>query len=682
MSADGFSLWSSVEPVTLAPWQDDAVDAWVRGHEGAAPGGTLEVFTGGGKTLLALECIRRAADEVPDLKVAVVVPTTALARQWRQVLLDRTALRADDIGALDGQRKDTFAARSVIVAVLNTAAERLPELSSDISDRLMLVVDECHRAGAPAFSKVLDTGARFRLGLSATAERDDLDENGMPVPYDEQVLGRKLGPVVYRFDLRAAREVGWLPEYKVVHHAVELTHDERRRYEELSRRVDDLADQLRSAGSDASQARVVAARGGDVAVLARSYIAVTAQRKDLLYRARERQRVVSCFLSEATNDGVVPRALLFHERVDEAEALHARLSSELAPMAVGLEHSRLPAEARRSVLAGFANGTVPVLVSVKSLVEGIDVPDADLGVSVASSASVRQRVQALGRVLRRRFDGVAKSAVMHVVYVHDSVDEAIYGKEDWSDLTGQAANHYLLWRSGSEQPEPLPGPPRTPRPTEEQFWEALGGCVPDRPVTWEPDLPQSEWRVDSRGSVTDLAGGLVANEQGVAAMVMRVKPGGGRFRVSPRRLFVVVPDMSGPSPTSWLVGRLAEPFRVIDPGEGASAGSGHQQVEAAKTPGAVFTGSQDHAGGTYQLRQKAGGVIERRSGSTREWAATELGSGPDELVDNAVRLLAAWRTTGEGGLRFTVNSDGDAFYVSAGSARYLASVPGGFSWPG
>ena len=93
--------------------------------------------------------------------------------------------------------------------------------------------------------------------------------------------------------------------------------------------------------------------------------------------------------------------LLFHERVAEAEALAGYLKSHLGDDRVGLEHSGLAPGPRRRSIEAFRSGATPVLVSVRSLIEGINVPEADVGVSVASSSSVRQRVQSLGRVLRR-----------------------------------------------------------------------------------------------------------------------------------------------------------------------------------------------------------------------------------------------------------------------------------------
>ena len=113
---------------------------------------------------------------------------------------------------------------------------------------------------------------------------------------------------------------------------------------------------------------------------------------------------------------------------------------------------------------------------MKSLIEGIDVPAADTGISVASTSSVRQRVQALGRVLRRSVTeaGVAKVATMHLIYVRDTVDELIYGKADWTDLTGGTRTATGSGRSARWSRRRVPDPPRTPKPTEEQAWDLLG----------------------------------------------------------------------------------------------------------------------------------------------------------------------------------------------------------------
>ncbi len=126
---------------SLTEWQERAVDAWLDGTDGHRGWGTIEVVTGGGKTLIALACAARIAEQQPDLRIAVVVPTTALARQWHEKLLTNTSLTPDEVGILGAGKKDTFEGRIALVAVLNTAAKRLPDLARD-RQPLMLIVDE------------------------------------------------------------------------------------------------------------------------------------------------------------------------------------------------------------------------------------------------------------------------------------------------------------------------------------------------------------------------------------------------------------------------------------------------------------------------------------------------------------------------------------------------------------
>lgn len=661
--------------LSLAEWQETAVQKWMEGDTQGPYRGTLEIFTGGGKTLIALTAFTRVSAIAPETKLAVVVPTEALARQWITTVVQQTTLRKNEVGLLGAGRRDTFEGKRALIAVLNSAARKLPELAAR-SGPIMLVVDEAHRAGAQTFSKVLVTPAEYRLGLSATPVRDEVDEAGLPLTFDRQVVGRKLGDVVFRFGLREAREIGWLPEYTVHHHGVRLAEDERGEYERVSRKVTDAADRLTSAGCQTSQAWNLAGRAGEVAPLAQGYIGALAARKDFLYRISERGRVAAQLVEEAFNRESPPRMLLFHERVAEADALYAELRARLRTTPIALEHSDLPAAARRSALARFRSGEVNALVSVKSLVEGIDVPDADVGVSVASSSSVRQRIQTLGRVLRRRFDGGNKQAEMHVIYVHDTVDEAIYGKEDWSDLTGAEANHYWLWPLDPDQPrQAQPGPPLQPRPTEEAEWKRFGGQLPEEPAPWLGDLPDYEFSVDTRGNVTTSEGAWIENPQGVASMVEKVrrKPG-GRFRVTPQYNLVVVLGESGHGMVPYLVGQLEEPFRLRED----SPEVPYDIDVTALVPGAPYPGPTDRKQGTFKLRQKRGGVIERKVGALQQFAVTE---GESELVENAKQLLAAWRLLGTSGLTFYVNRLGHAWYRQDGAPRFLSAVPKGFAWP-
>jgi superfamily II DNA or RNA helicase len=662
----------------LTDWQRDAVDAWCAGDDGRPWRGTIEVVTGGGKSLIALACAAAVARTEPDLKVAVVVPTQALAAQWVEVLSRHTNLAKSDIGVLGAGRKDDLRGRRALVAVLNSAASSLPTIAEEAGGPLMLIVDECHRAGAPKFKRVLETRAGFRLGLSATPDREELGDDGERLTYDEQAVGLGLGGVVFSFGLKEARLAGWLPVFKLHHHAVTLLPEERSRYEAMSRQVDDAADEIRALGGETARARQQAARGAqDLAVASRRWVTLTAQRKDLLYRASERGRVAGRIAVQLFDRvDVFPRMLLFHERVDGAERLWRYLTDALPHVHVVLEHSRLSARMRRQALADFASGRAPILVSVKSLIEGIDVPAADTGVSVASSASVRQRVQALGRVLRRAQDGGDKVAEMHLLYVHDTVDDLIYGKTNWADLTGDRANHYWLWGADASEPQQQEGPPRSPKPTEAEAWSAMGEEV-GAPRPWPGEFAGQEYSVSTAGVVHNSWGSLIANPQDAADLVAVLRGReGGRFRVTPEfRLMLVWEPSRGSDPGGpWLVGRLAEPFRVAEEVTSDEVESGHLKL----TPGGAYTGPTDKSNGTFKLSQRGAGMVERSVKGGKVFASA---SGGSVGAANARAVLAAWDELGRPASRFFVNDLWHAWFEAGGERRFLAEVTGGFEFP-
>jgi superfamily II DNA or RNA helicase len=92
------------------------------------------------------------------------------------------------------------------------------------------------------------------------------------------------------------------------------------------------------------------------------------------------------------------RAIVFHESVAAARQIAARLATEGHRAAE--YHTGLGIVTRQENLFLFSRGQVDVLVTCRALDEGLDVPSTELGVVAASSASVRQRIQRMGRVLR------------------------------------------------------------------------------------------------------------------------------------------------------------------------------------------------------------------------------------------------------------------------------------------
>lgn len=350
-------------PLEPFPHQREALAAW----RGAGGVGVVELPTGAGKTILAVLAIVHTGR--PTL---VVVPTIDLMLQWQQVL--HHWLRRP-IGLLGGGHSD---AREITVTTYDSAAAQTEFHGNRFG---LLVCDECHHLPAPAYRFIAQGSlAPFRLGLTATFERPD----GL-----HDVAAELLGPVCYRAAIDEL-EGDYLAPYEVKTIVVALSDDEQARYDEARALYIDF---LRGSG-------VALDRPGGWA----QFIAVCHRSEEgrLAFAAyREQKRIA--FTAEAKIEALW-RILLRHRRdrilvfTEDNDTVHRLSRLFLLPV---ITHQTPPKE-RVRLLADFAAGALPVLLTSKVLNEGVDVPDANVGVVLSGSGTVREHVQRLGRILRKK----------------------------------------------------------------------------------------------------------------------------------------------------------------------------------------------------------------------------------------------------------------------------------------
>ena len=123
---------------------------------------------------------------------------------------------------------------------------------------------------------------------------------------------------------------------------------------------------------------------------------------------------------------------MFHENVEACSVIQEVLSA--ANVRSGLYHSGLPAGERTATLARFRKGSLDVLVTCRALDEGFNVPETEIGIIAASTATRRQRIQRLGRVLRPS-KGKSRAAVYTLVATGPEIERL---KSEESDLDGVA----------------------------------------------------------------------------------------------------------------------------------------------------------------------------------------------------------------------------------------------------
>lgn len=375
-----------VPGTALRPWQGQALNAWVdAGHRGI-----VAAATGTGKTLFAVHAIANA----PVERTIVVVPKQALQDQWLRMFRTGLDISPLKLGTIGGKRKDFNLRNNVVVAVIDSARRGIAEpvrYWQGVGERVMLVVDECHWAGSDQSTAMFEVPCDVTLGLSATPERGDDGFDDILVP--------NLGPVVYRYRLRQALDDGLLADVTSVHEYFELSGSDQAEYNSLDTRVatlrNDLATlhpELRAGpGWDSRLARLSTTNPA-----AKQLKALLALRRKVLTSARERLKVVE----DVAQSGLLTgrRSLVFNESVQQATQVLEIL--ERHGLRCDLEHSRLSSERRDAALRRFGTGAIDVLVAVRALDEGIDVPDAELALIVSGTLNARQRIQRIGRVVR------------------------------------------------------------------------------------------------------------------------------------------------------------------------------------------------------------------------------------------------------------------------------------------
>ena len=372
----------------LRQWQREALASW----EENGRRGIVAAATGTGKTRLAIEVLRRTADE--GARATVVVPTRILQDQWLRELRAARVVPARRIGTIGGLAPDPNPDHLIIVAVIDSArtgGRSLVKHWNGLALPTMLVVDECHWAGSEYNRGVFEGDARWRLGLSATPERGD---DGF-----DEVLEPELGGIVYRYSLKDAMDDGVLADLRLVNLLIDLSKSELSEYQGLEGRIEKLqADLLRQhpelfEHADWTSAVAMAAKSDP---LAKRLNTMVTERRRLLARSSGRFVMAKRLIDAGEFSG--RRTIVFNETIEQAEHV-ADLARE-GGISVVVDHSKMHPRNRTSSHTRFRGGGAECLVVVRAADEGLDVPDADQALITSGTLNPRQRIQRLGRVVR------------------------------------------------------------------------------------------------------------------------------------------------------------------------------------------------------------------------------------------------------------------------------------------
>lgn len=368
--------------IQLRKYQESAIESFEKNNRK----GILEMATGTGKTITALESINRHYRDNGRQFLVIIVPFLHLIDQWVKDF-DLIGLKNyltiangkknwhNDLKSQIWEFNMGFRNRVVLIGSYKSmGSEDFQMLISKVSDHRLLVADECHYIGTSTYKKTEFKHFDAALGLSATPRRwwDEAGSKRILDIFEE---------VVYEYTMEKAIDNAFLTPYYYFPKLVPLTEEEIGEYELFTIRIGKLVGQKHLTWEDQERLNKLLRR-----------------RAAILQKSEKKLPLLIRLIKEQENK---KHTLVYCAPGEVNETVRA--ISDL-----GIKVHRFNAEVnnneRQILLSLFSRGEIEVLVAIKCLDEGVDVPATKNAYFLSSTSNPREFVQRRGRVLRLHED--------------------------------------------------------------------------------------------------------------------------------------------------------------------------------------------------------------------------------------------------------------------------------------
>lgn len=333
----------------LRPYQVDALENWFSNKRGV-----LVLPTGSGKTFIGLKAIEKL-----NTSSFIVVPTLDLVDQW----VSKANKFNVDIGEFTGRKKEL---NPITVSTYDSAYNNADRLGNRFK---FVIFDEVHHLPSEGYQHIAEFFASpYRLGLTATYEREDGRHEKLT-----KLLGGK------SYEINTDELTGdYLSDYSIERIKVDLTAEEKDKYEE---NVEVFRNYLKKTGIQmrgASDFKKVVMRSGNDPEAWKAVRSRNKARK-IAYNSSSKLDELSHLLNRHNDD----RIIVF----TRYNKLVYKISKRFLLPAI--THKTKEKE-RKEILDRFRDGDYSGLVSSQVLDEGLDVPDANIGIILSGTGSSRE----------------------------------------------------------------------------------------------------------------------------------------------------------------------------------------------------------------------------------------------------------------------------------------------------
>ena len=387
----------------LHDYQDEAITEWQKRNYR----GIFDMATGTGKTYTGLGALTTLSKNIGHKLAAIIVcPYQHLVEQWVEDILK---FNIDPIiGYSDSSQKDwpkrlkdairdqklKVRGKEFFCFICTNAtfsSDYVQTQLAKIKSDTLLMVDEAHNFGAPYLSCLLYDNYKYRLALSATLDRHN-DEEGTAKLYD--FFGEKC----IEYTLDRAIEEKKLTKYKYYPIVVTLTEEELEAYDNLSYEIGKCI-------MKGKNGKMKLSSRGEKLALKRSRIVAGAKNKLTMLEEviqpyiHDKHILVYCGATKGLEQNQ-DRTDVDSEDIRQIDAVTDLLGNKLG-MEVSQFTSKESVEEREVLKREFSAGdTLKVLIAIKCLDEGVNIPKIKTAFILASTTNPKEYIQRRGRVLR------------------------------------------------------------------------------------------------------------------------------------------------------------------------------------------------------------------------------------------------------------------------------------------
>ena len=382
--------------------QKEAYRAWLENNRQ----GIFAMATGSGKTVTALNCLLKEYKATGVYKAIIVVPTKALALQWENEVKNFNFKNIYSTHTSKDWKEELcrYTTKSLrntnksLILITTYATFIRPKVQEFVKTTngmrdFIFIADEAHNLGSRGPLAHLPLNIEKRIGLSATPERV-YDEVGSKKLYE---FFNSMPPkYTYRFTMKQAIDEGILCPYNYFPIFVSLTNKEMQEYAKITEKLRKFIDP--ETGKYKKEAEMLLMK-----------------RKRIIHKAQNKKLIVAELLESLSKERNLNYTFVFVPEgyepdyaeiddysvddddvhiIDEYASMFRDMNYRYHKYITGLEDAP-------GILDSFAKGDIQVLLSMKCLDEGVDIPRAEHAIFISSTGNPRQFIQRRGRVLRK-----------------------------------------------------------------------------------------------------------------------------------------------------------------------------------------------------------------------------------------------------------------------------------------